>query len=281
MRPREVKKVVSSRPATDGAGVKINRLTGFARGFLMDPFLMLDEIRSDTKDDFVAGFPPHPHRGFETVTYMREGGFSHEDSMGNSGTITRGGAQWMTAGSGVIHSEMPTADADRIHGFQFWLNLPAQEKMRSPEYRDIQVDEIPVLSHGDAEIRLIAGSVTIDGKALRGAVDGKATRPLIADVILSSGGRLSIAYPSSLMTQFYVYEGLVSVAGTEVRAGKLAYLDEGDLVVLKAGEDSGLLLFGGQPINEPVAHYGPFVMTTQEEIEQAMQDYRDGMLVQS
>ncbi len=281
MRPREVKKAVSSRPATDGAGVKINRLTGFARGLLMDPFLMLDEIRSDTKDDFVAGFPPHPHRGFETVTYMREGGFSHEDSMGNSGTITRGGAQWMTAGSGVIHSEMPTVDADRIHGFQFWLNLPAREKMRSPKYRDIQVDEIPVLSHEDAEIRLIAGSVTIDGEALRGPVNGKATRPLIADVTLSSGGTFSIAYPSSLVTQFYVYEGVVSVAGTEVRASKLAYLDEGDLVVLKAGEDSGLLLFGGQPINEPVAHYGPFVMTTQEEIEQAMQDYRDGTLVHS
>ncbi len=281
MRPREVKKVVSSRPATDGAGVKINRLTGFTRDFLMDPFLMLDEIRSDTKDDFVAGFPPHPHRGFETVTYMREGGFSHEDSMGNSGTITRGGAQWMTAGSGVIHSEMPTVDADRIHGFQFWLNLPAQEKMRSPKYRDIQVDEIPVLSHEDAEIRLIAGSVTIDGEALRGAVNGKATRPLIADVTLSSGGTFSIAYPSSLVTQFYVYEGVVSVAGTDVHASKLAYLDEGDLVVLKASEDSGLLLFGGQPINEPVAHYGPFVMTTQEEIEQAMQDYRDGTLVHS
>ena len=281
MRPREVKKVVSSRPATDGAGVKINRLTGFARDFLMDPFLMLDEIRSDTKDDFVAGFPPHPHRGFETVTYMREGGFSHEDSMGNSGTITRGGAQWMTAGSGVIHSEMPTVDADRIHGFQFWLNLPAQEKMRSPKYRDIQVDEIPVLSHEDAEIRLIAGSVTIDGEALRGAVNGKATRPLIADVTLSSGGTFSIAYPSSLVTQFYVYEGVVSVAGTDVHASKLAYLDEGDLVVLKASEDSGLLLFGGQPINEPVAHYGPFVMTTQEEIEQAMQAYRDGTLVQA
>ena len=281
MRPREVKKVVSSRPATDGAGVKINRLTGFTRDLLMDPFLMLDEIRSDTKDDFVAGFPPHPHRGFETVTYMREGGFSHEDSMGNSGTITRGGAQWMTAGSGVIHSEMPTVDADRIHGFQFWLNLPAQEKMRSPKYRDIQVDEIPVLSHEDAEIRLIAGSVTIDGEALRGAVNGKATRPLIADVTLSSGGTFSIAYPSSLVTQFYVYEGVVSVAGTDVHASKLAYLDEGDLVVLKASEDSGLLLFGGQPINEPVAHYGPFVMTTQEEIEQAMQDYRDGTLVHS
>jgi len=281
MGPREVKKLVSSRPATDGAGVKINRLTGFARDFLMDPFLMLDEIRSDTKDDFVAGFPPHPHRGFETVTYMREGGFSHEDSMANSGTITKGGAQWMTAGSGVIHSEMPTADADRIHGFQFWLNLPAREKMRSPEYRDIQMDEIPVLSHPDAEIRLIAGSVTIDGETLRGAVDGKATRPLIADVTISSGGTLSVAYPSSLATLFYVYEGVVSVAGTQVRAGKLAYLGEGDLVVLNAGEDSGLLLFGGQPINEPVAHYGPFVMTTQEEIEQAMQDYRDGTLVQA
>jgi quercetin 2,3-dioxygenase len=183
MRPREIKKVVSSRPATDGAGVKINRLTGFARDFLMDPFLMLDEI--------------------------------------------------------------------------------------------------PVLSHGDAEIRLIAGSVTIDGEASRGAVDGKATRPLIADVTLSSGGTLSIAYPSSYVTQIYVYEGVVSVAGTEVRAGNLAYLDKGDLVVPKAGEDSGLLLFGGQPINEPVAHYGPFVMTTQEEIDQAMQAYRDGTLVQA
>ena len=280
MQAREIKNIVAARPATEGAGVKIKRLTGFAQHLRMDPFLMLDEIHSDNKDEYAAGFPPHPHRGFETVTYMREGGFSHEDSMGNRGSIARGGAQWMTAGSGVIHSEMPVADAESMHGFQFWLNLPAKEKMRKPEYRDIQAEEIAELTQQDARIRLIAGEIVVEAKKIQGAVVGKSTQPLIADVILPAEREITISYSSQIASQFYVYKGAVSVGDKAVSAGSLAYLSEGDSLELKAGADSGLLLFGGEPINEPVAHYGPFVMTTDEQIAQAVEDYRSGTLVQ-
>lgn len=279
MQSRKVTNVVTAQPATDGAGVKINRLAGFSGATGMDPFLMLDEIRSDDKDDFIAGFPPHPHRGFETVTYMRAGSFSHEDSMGNKGTIDTGGAQWMTAGSGVIHSEMPAAGADHMHGFQFWLNLPSAEKMQAPAYRDIQGGEVVTFDRGDAHIRLIAGSVGRQNETIHGVVTGKTTQALIADVILLDGGDMSLELDPDLKLQFYVYEGSVSVEGETVPRGRLASLGEGDGIVLSANEKSGLLLFGGRPINEPIAHHGPFVMNTREEIEQAVNDYRNGTLV--
>lgn len=280
MSERTIKRVVHAQPASDGAGVKINRNAGFDGELRMDPFLMLDEIRSDSRDEFIAGFPPHPHRGFETVTYMREGSFSHRDSMGNTGAISSGGAQWMTAGSGVIHSEMPAADAERMHGFQFWLNLPASEKMTAPAYRDIEPGEIPELQHQDARIRLIAGELALGARTLSGAVTGKRTRALIADVLLGSG-RASIAYPAALSSQVYVYQGRVSVAGTAVAAGQLAYLSAGDNVTFENGEDAGFLLFGGLPLGEPVVHYGPFVMNTVAEIERAVRDYREGVLVRA
>jgi len=279
MRSREIRKTISARATSDGAGVKIMRLSGFSEGLRMDPFLMLDEIRSDDKDDFIAGFPAHPHRGFETITYMREGGFSHRDSMGNSGQITSGGAQWMKAASGVIHSEMPEAGANNMHGFQFWLNLPAAEKMDRPEYRDIQGDEVVEVSHGDALIRLIAGSLRLGGRQVDGVVTGGTTRALLIDISLPAGGSVSVEYDSELHSQFYVYKGSVTVAGQMVPRGQLAYLGDGEQLDLTAGKEAGLLLFGGKPINEPVAHYGPYVMNTKEELEQAVRDYQEGRLV--
>ncbi len=279
MQSREIRKTIAARATTDGAGVKIMRLTGFSENLVMDPFLMLDEIRSDDKDEFIAGFPPHPHRGFETITYMREGGFSHRDSMGNSGAITSGGAQWMKAGSGVIHSEMPTAGANAMHGFQFWLNLPAAEKMQRPEYRDIQGNEVVKVQHGDAHIRIIAGTLVLAGKQVDGVVTGGTTRALLADISLAANGSVTVEYDISLTSQFYVYQGSVRVAGQTVSQGHMAYLSEGEQLELNAGESAGLLLFGGIPINEPVAHYGPYVMNTEAEIEQAIRDYQEGTLV--
>lgn len=281
MTRRAIIRTTPARPATDGAGVKINRMAGFSGEYRMDPFLMLDEIRSDSKDDFIAGFPPHPHRGFETVTYMREGSFSHEDSMGNSGRISTGGAQWMTAGSGVIHSEMPAAGAERMHGFQFWLNLPANEKMQAPDYRDIQSDEITEFDRDDAHIRLIAGVLGDGDNERPGAVTGKTTRALIADVIFAGPGSTTLPLDAELSTQFYVYAGSVQAGATAVAAGNLAYLGEGALLELTAAGPAGLLLFGGRPINEPVAHHGPFVMNTEQEIRQAVADYQAGTLVTS
>ncbi len=281
MQSREIRQIIAARPATDGAGVKIMRLTGYTENLKMDPFLMLDEIRSDEKDDFIAGFPPHPHRGFETITYMREGHFAHTDSMGNTGSITAGGAQWMKAGSGVIHSEMPAADAARMHGFQLWLNLPAAEKMQRPEYRDIQGEQVVVIGNNDACVRLIAGTLEFAGSVIDGVITGKTTRPLLADVDIAIGNNVKLGFEAALNTQFYVYKGSVTVVGRTVSRGQLAYLTEGELLELSAHENSGLLLFGGVPINEPVAHYGPYVMNTQEELKEAMYDYQQGTLVRN
>lgn len=287
MQPRNVTNIVSARPATDGAGVKIKRLAGFGKPLNMDPFLMLDEIRSENRDEYIAGFPPHPHRGFETVTYMLAGGFSHEDSMGNKGAIDAGGAQWMTAASGVIHSEMPNTGDDPddgqgpgMHGFQFWLNLPAAEKMEKPAYRDIQRGEVVGFQEGDATVRLVAGELVHGAEHVAGTVTGKTTRALLADVTLPTGGRTELSYSDELSSQFYVYEGEVVVGDTTVSRGELAQLGHGDSLQLVAAKNAGLLLFGGLPLKEPVAHYGPFVMNTREEIEQAIHDYQAGTLVQ-
>lgn len=279
MHKREATSIVDARPATDGAGVKINRVAGFDPHLSMDPFLMIDEIHSDRREEFEAGFPPHPHRGFETVTYMREGGFSHTDSMGNTGAITTGGAQWMTAGSGVIHSEMPGPDADRIHGFQLWLNLPASEKMQAPAYRDIQGDEVVTRQSDGVTLRLIAGELHLDDAAVTGVVTGKTTRALLADIHASENASVSLGIDEALKLQCYVYAGAAGVAGRAVHRGQLVYVGDGDTLAISLEAGSGLLLFGGVPINEPVAHHGPFVMNTPDEIAEAMRDFRDGTLV--
>lgn len=287
MQLRNIVNIARAQATSDGAGVKIQRLAGFGRHLNMDPFLMLDEIRSENKDDYIAGFPPHPHRGFETVTYMRAGGFSHKDSMGNEGSIEAGGAQWMTAASGVIHSEMPKSGGDSdddnvsgMHGFQFWLNLSASEKMGRPEYRDIQAGEIVSFQQDDAQIRLIAGELDKDGTVIVGAVTGKTTRALLADVMLPAGGITTMTYADDLSSQFYVYQGSIRVGNKRVSRGELAQLDKGSSLQITAEKDSGLLLFGGLPLNEPVAHHGPFVMNTTKEIDQAIRDYQAGTLVQ-
>lgn len=276
MQLRNITGIISAQPTSDGAGVKINRLAGFGNRLNMDPFLMLDEIRSDDEDEYRAGFPPHPHRGFETVTYMRAGGFAHRDSMGNEGSINAGGAQWMTAGSGVIHSEMPLpGDGPEMHGFQFWLNLPAAEKMNPPAYRDLQSGDIVELQQDDAQIRLVAGGLA----GHEGTVTGKTTRAMLADVNLPAGGLAELLYDKALASQFYVYYGSVKVGGRVVERGELASLGEGDGLKLTATESAGLLLFGGLALNEPVAHRGPFVMSTTAEIEEAFRDYQQGALV--
>jgi redox-sensitive bicupin YhaK (pirin superfamily) len=281
MQSRNITNIARAQPTSDGAGVKIQRLAGFGGKLNMDPFLMLDEIRSENRDDYIAGFPPHPHRGFETVTYMRAGSFSHTDSMGNEGAIDAGGAQWMTAASGVIHSEMPGLSEDSgMHGFQFWLNLPANEKMGQPAYRDIQRREVVSFQQDDAQVRLIAGEMGQEGAEISGSVTGKTTRALLADVMLPAGGSTTLAYADDLSSQFFVYQGSISVGDTKVSHGELAQLGKGDSLKLTAEKDSGFLLFGGLPLNQPVAHYGPFVMNTNEEIDQAIRDYQAGTLVQ-
>lgn len=278
MKLRNITGVIASRPTSDGAGVSINRLTGFGSRLNMDPFLMLDEIRSENEDEYKAGFPPHPHRGFETITYMLAGGFAHRDSMGNEGSISTGGAQWMTAGSGVIHSEMPLpGDDPMMHGFQFWLNLPAAEKMQAPAYRDIQGEEVLEFDKDDAQLRLVAGNVA----GHSGVVTGKTTRALLADVRIPAGGRAELSYDSELSSQFYVYQGSVKVGNSLVKRGELASLGAGDSLSLTAAETSALLLFGGLPLDEPVAHHGPFVMNTAVEIDQAVRDYQQGTLVRN
>lgn len=278
MKLRDITGITASRPTSDGAGVSINRLTGFGSRLNMDPFLMLDEIRSDNEDEYKAGFPPHPHRGFETITYMLAGGFAHRDSMGNEGSISTGGAQWMTAGSGVIHSEMPLpGDDPMMHGFQFWLNLPAAEKMQAPAYRDIQGAEVVEFQQDDAQLRLVAGDVA--GRS--GVVTGKTTRALLADVRIPAGGVARLPYDTGLSSQFYVYQGSVRIGDTVVQSGELASLGEGDGLMLTAAESTGLLLFGGLPLNEPVAHHGPFVMNTAAEIDQAVREYQQGTLVRN
>jgi redox-sensitive bicupin YhaK (pirin superfamily) len=279
---RSITNIIGARATSDGAGVKIQRLAGFGSQLNMDPFLMLDEIRSDDKDDYMAGFPPHPHRGFETITYMRAGGFSHKDSMGNEGSIDAGGAQWMTAASGVIHSEMPTmADDPGMHGFQFWLNLPAAQKMGQPAYRDIQCSEVVSFLQEDADIRLVAGEIGPADAVISGTVTGKATHALLADIMLPAGGSTTLRYDRKLSSQFYVYNGTIRVGERTVARGEMGQLGDGDSVRLVAEEQSGLLFFGGLPLNEPVAHYGPFVMNTREEIDQAIKDYQDGTLVRN
>ncbi len=274
-----VSRVVGSRPTEDGEGVRISRLTGFSPAFSLDPFLMLDEIRSDDESEFAGGFPPHPHRGFETITLMLRGGFSHTDSMNNHGEVSAGGAQWMTAASGVIHSEMPKPDRGQLHGFQFWLNLPASEKMLTPAYRDISASEMTRVSEPGMDMHLLAGTIRVGGQHCEGVVTGKSTEPLIA-VLETGAGSMQITLNQDHTHYLYVHSGSLSIDGNTIDAGHLAYLDSGSLLDLECEETAGALLFGGRPIGEPIVHQGPFVMNTQAEITQAIMDYRNGTLVQ-
>ena len=273
---RPVTAIVRGQPASDGAGVKLTRVVGTAALSQIDPILMLDAFGSDDPDAYIAGFPSHPHRGFETVTYMLAGRMRHRDNHGNEGLLGPGGVQWMTAGRGIVHSEMPEQESGLMSGFQLWLNLPAAEKMTEPRYRDIPADEIPVVETDGATVKVIAGRF---GEA-RGPVAPTATDPLFLDVRLPAGGALTIPVPSDHAGFVYVYEGELTVgegAGAKAVAEKqAAVLGDGDVVRLKTGSGARAVLITARPLREPVARYGPFVMNTPQEIQQAFADYQAG-----
>lgn len=273
---RQVVGLTRAQPATDGAGVRMKRLQGAPdlRGF--DPFLMLDEFKSDDPSAYIGGFPDHPHRGFETVTYLLAGSMGHEDNHGGKGILGPGGVQWMTAGRGIVHSEMPQQENGLLWGFQLWLNLPAKEKMIGAGYRDISAAEIPTIDLAPGVTgKLIAGEIT--GVTGPGKAAGTArTAPLYLDLSLAAGASATIAVPTDHAAFAYIFEGEVIIGAAEVPlpAGHLASLGDGDRVTFTAGPASRLLLLAGAPLNEPIAHYGPFVMNSEAEIHQAIADYR-------
>jgi redox-sensitive bicupin YhaK (pirin superfamily) len=282
---RELRAVIESVAAADGAGVKLRRSLGRSQELRLDPFLMLDEFFSDDPDDYLAGFPAHPHRGFETVTYMLDGHMRHEDSFGNRGDLGPGDVQWMTAAHGIIHSEMPQQTEGRMRGFQLWINLPAHEKMKPAAYRDIPAREIPsvALANG-GEVRVIAGALQHEGRTTEGPIAGLTTAPIYFDVRLPAGAEVSIPLPAAHNAFVYVYEGEATVGGRRKRLPHRAagVLTPGGGLTLAGGAGGArLLVLAGRPIGEPIVQYGPFVMNTREEIEQAIADYQGGRLAAS
>ena len=281
---RTLERVIKSIPTSDGAGVKLRRSLGQNQAMRLDPFLMLDEFSSDEPSDYIAGFPAHPHRGFETVTYMLDGHMLHEDHLGNRGDLKSGGVQWMTAGRGIIHSEMPQQDRGRMRGFQLWINLPAREKMKPAGYRDLQPSDIPEMPLEEGGlVRVIAGTLLSPGKELPGPIRGLSTDPLYLDVHLPAAGRFSHSIRDGYNAFVYPYEGTVAVgpsgAQRALEAHSAGLLSRQGPVEATAGpEGTRFLLLAGKPLGEPVVQYGPFVMNTREEIEQAIADYQNGEL---
>lgn len=278
---RQITEIEASQPAQDGDGVAIRRIMLAGRGSV-DPVLMIDELRSPFRRDFEGGFPPHPHRGMQTLTYIKEGGIIHEDSLGNRGEIRGGGAQWLSAGSGVIHSEMPTLDTQGLHGFQLWFNLPAAQKMSAPRYRDIPAAQLAVLDAEGFSSVAIAGSWSFNNDDLTvvGPLTELAARGSLLDLTLGSNVDVEIAVTQTDTAMAFIYDGSLIKQGSPVLAGHLVVAAGGDSWVLTAGAGGArMLVITGRPIGEPVVHHGPFVMNTAEEIEQAVQDYQSGNLI--
>ena len=274
--PRTVEHLIVGHPTSDGAGVKLTRVLTQNLQRRLDPYLMLDAFGSDNPDDYIAGFPDHPHRGFETITYMIAGRMLHRDSAGHEGLLENGGVQWMTAGRGVIHSEIPQQEHGVMEGFQLWLNLPGKDKMSAPWYRDFGAAELPrfTLDNGVA-VTVIAGV----SHGVTGAVTREATAPTYLDVHLPAGARFEQTLPAAHNAFVYVYRGEARLGDTAVPVQRMAILrNEGDGVLIEAQAVTRLLLIAGQPLNEPIAQYGPFVMNTQQEIYQAVNDFRAGRL---
>lgn len=273
-RLRHVRQRVRGQAVSDGAGVRLNRVIGTQALPQIDPFLMLDEFRSDKAGDYIAGFPSHPHRGFETVTYMIAGRMRHADNKGHEGLLVPGSVQWMTAGRGIVHSEMPEQEDGLMQGFQLWVNLPARDKMTAPRYQEFSPEAIPDVSPAaGVTIKIIAGSVN----GTEGPVRGIATQPLYLDITLAAGVSYVAATPAEHNACIYLFDGALTVSEQQVERGDMALLGEGSGVALRAGaEGARLLLIAGQPLREPVARYGPFVMNTQQEIQQAFLDFRSG-----
>lgn len=299
MNARTLQRLIPSIETSDGAGVKLRRSLGASAALRVDPFLMLDEFGTDKPEDYIAGFPPHPHRGFETVTYMLDGHMRHEDHMGNVGELTEGGVQWMTAGRGVIHSEMPQQEEGRMRGFQLWVNLPAAEKMVPAQYRDIPASEIPVDTSTHARIKVIAGQidrvhqtrtthvhpelgerVKLVQETVQGPIQGLTTQPVFLDVVLPPNTEFSHGLPETHNALVYPYEGELKVQDKQLPTQQAAVLSHGDRVTVTTGsEEARFVLLAGKPLNEPIAQRGPFVMNTTDEIRQAIEDYSNGVLV--
>ena len=275
-RPRVVERVIAGQPTSDGAGVKLTRVLTQPLQRRLDPFLLLDAFGTDNPQDYIGGFPDHPHRGFETVTYMIAGRMRHRDSAGHEGLLSNGGVQWMTAGRGVIHSELPEQEDGRMEGFQLWLNLPAKDKMRAPWYRDIQSAEIPrFVTPEGVTVRVIAGT----SHGVEGAMQREVTEPVYLDLEIPAGANFAQALPPSHNAFVYVYRGGLAIGDTHVPVQRMAILrtDAGsDGVMLTAPAATRALLIAGRPLGEPIAQYGPFVMNTDDEIFQAVQDYQAG-----
>lgn len=274
---RILERLVAGREVADGAGVRLRRILTQDLQQRLDPFLMLDAFRSDNPDDYIGGFPDHPHRGFETITYMLAGQMEHRDNQGGHGVLRAGGVQWMTAGRGIVHSEFPRQEQGLMHGFQLWLNLPARDKLCSPGYRDLPAETIP--SYTTAEgvtVKVIAGI----SNGVSGAMQRPVTEPLYVDVRLPPQTRFFHALPAAHNAFVFVDEGSVTIDGRTVPAQQMGILGSGagsEGVWLASGEQAArLLLIAGQALHEPIAQWGPFVMNTREEVEQAMDDFRSG-----
>ncbi|MEO0444322.1 MAG: pirin family protein [Pseudomonadota bacterium] len=270
---RHIVTTINAVATSDGDGVKISRSIGSHFLPQLDPFLLLDELKSEEAADYIGGFPPHPHRGFETVTYMLEGQIRHKDSAGNEGVVHSGDVQWMSAGSGIIHSEMPEQKQGRLWGFQLWTNLPAEQKMRSPRYQEIASQDIPELTGDFGRLRIIAG----DADGIAGPITNIATQPLLLDLRLAPGGEKSLSLPVQHTAIVYLYRGEATVGDKSLSSQQLGHLSEGDSLQLKAGEQgAGALILAAEPLGEPIARAGPFVMNTEDELKQAYHDYQTG-----
>ena len=284
MTTRTLQRVIPAIPTSDGAGVKLRRSIGQSAWARLDPFLMLDHFSTDNADDYIAGFPAHPHRGFETVTYMLDGHMRHEDHLGHTGDLKGGGVQWMTAGRGIIHSEMPQQEAGRMRGFQLWINLPGAEKMKPAGYRDIEPEEIPVVElPGGVRVKVIAGALHANAATTPGPIQGLSTDPLYLDIELPAGAVFAHPLPEGYHAFVYPFEGTVEVGPQGARrvleTHSAGVLTDGDTLELSGGAGGGrVILLAGRPLLEPIVQYGPFVMNTREEIEQAIRDYQSGAL---
>ncbi|MCL7423411.1 MAG: pirin family protein [Methylobacter sp.] len=279
---RQLAAVITGQSTSDGHGVKLKRIISSQQNNAFDPFILLDEFGSDQAADYIGGFPDHPHRGFETVTYMLEGAMLHRDHLGNEGHLRAGGVQWMTAAHGIIHSEMPEQENGSLHGFQLWINLPAKEKMKPPHYQDFEAADIPRIALTDGGyIKIIAGDYVTETQTISGAVTGVTTRPLLFDVRLAPGQQLDIPVGVQHTALIHVYQGELAVGASAriLKAGQLGQLIDGDnLRLATQDQPARFLVLAALPLNEPVVQAGPFVMNSTEEIEQAFRDYRDGVL---
>jgi len=274
---RYLQQVINAQSTKDGDGVSIYRLAGRRLHDILNPFLMIDEMNSDNADDYLGGFPEHPHRGFEAITYMKAGRMRHRDHMGNEGIVGAGDVQWMMAGAGVLHSEMPEQDQGLLHGFQIWLNLPAAQKMSPAAYREVPSNTITTLAlPTSGVVRVIAGEVMVNQQLQTGCIGQRETEPVLIDVELTPGESVTIEFNASYRALVYVYSGSTDTLNTR----QMGVYSTGSTLTLTAGESGvKLLVLSGKPLSEPVVQYGPFVMNTTEEIERALQDFQDKQFI--